>query len=120
MHSHIVVDSTDRERMGHVKSELQKLLSNADVQNAVFLILANKQDLADAIKLCTNEGHLYSAPDGTIYLQAEHVIKTAVDMHTFHPLKFDLETRNQYTFGNPDGLLEICRVLCRIVKRCFK
>ena len=49
MHSHIVVDSTDRERMGQVKNELQKLLSNADVQNAVFLILANKQDLADAM-----------------------------------------------------------------------
>ena len=35
--------------MGQVKNELQKLLSNADVQNAVFLILANKQALADAM-----------------------------------------------------------------------
>lgn len=45
----LVIDSTDRERLPQVKAEMIKLLVNVDLAKAVFLVLANKQDLADAM-----------------------------------------------------------------------
>ncbi|KAJ1477059.1 ADP-ribosylation factor family-domain-containing protein [Baffinella frigidus] len=45
----LVVDSTDRERMGSVKGELQRLIAQEELANAVVLVLANKQDLHDAM-----------------------------------------------------------------------
>jgi len=45
----LVIDSTDRDRLGQVNDELQKLLANVDLAKAVILVLANKQDLADAM-----------------------------------------------------------------------
>eukprot|EP01023_Acetabularia_acetabulum_P039438 TRINITY_DN37964_c0_g1_i1.p3 TRINITY_DN37964_c0_g1~~TRINITY_DN37964_c0_g1_i1.p3 ORF type:complete len:189 (-),score=9.20 TRINITY_DN37964_c0_g1_i1:633-1199(-) len=45
----IVIDSTDRARIGIVKSELFSLLKNHDLSKAAVLIFANKQDLKDAM-----------------------------------------------------------------------
>ena len=45
----LVIDSTDRGRLPQVKAEMIKLLVNVDLAKAVFLVLANKQDLADAM-----------------------------------------------------------------------
>lgn len=45
----VVVDSTDRARLGLAKSELFTLLANQDVAAAPILIFANKQDLKDAM-----------------------------------------------------------------------
>jgi signal recognition particle receptor subunit beta len=56
------VDSTDRQQELLSKMELFNLLINEDLKNAVFLIMANKQDLKDAMnesqiteKLCLTE-----------------------------------------------------------------
>lgn len=45
----MVVDSTDRARIAIVKDELFRLLQHDDLQQAVVLVFANKQDLKDAM-----------------------------------------------------------------------
>lgn len=45
----MVVDSTDRQRIGVSKEELFRLLSHEDLGHAVILVFANKQDLQDAM-----------------------------------------------------------------------
>lgn len=44
-----VVDSNDRERMQEAKDELYRLLKEDDLKRAALLVLANKQDLPDAM-----------------------------------------------------------------------
>ncbi|GJZ41212.1 ADP-ribosylation factor-like protein 5, partial [Tanacetum coccineum] len=44
-----VIDSTDRARISLMKDELFRLLPNEELQNAVLLVFANKQDLKDAM-----------------------------------------------------------------------
>lgn len=46
----MVVDSTDRARIATIKDELFRLLQHDDLQGAVVLVFANKQDLKDAMK----------------------------------------------------------------------
>ena len=57
-----VVDSIDRDRIDDAREELQKLVNNEFLKEAVVLVLANKQDLPGAmtvdeitekLKLCT-------------------------------------------------------------------
>lgn len=43
-----VVDSTDKERLEVAKQELWAMLKEADLANAVLLIIANKQDMKGA------------------------------------------------------------------------
>ncbi|XP_058212082.1 uncharacterized protein LOC131324223 [Rhododendron vialii] len=45
----VVIDSTDRARIGIMKDELFRLLPHEDLQNSVVLIFANKQDIKDAM-----------------------------------------------------------------------
>lgn len=44
-----VVDSNDRERIEEAKEELNKMLSEEELSNAVVLVFANKQDLPNAM-----------------------------------------------------------------------
>lgn len=44
-----VVDSNDRERVGEAQDELQKMLSEDELRDAVLLLFANKQDLPNAM-----------------------------------------------------------------------
>ena len=44
-----VVDSADRERIEEAKTELHKLLGEEQLANVVLLVLANKQDMPDAM-----------------------------------------------------------------------
>ena len=44
-----VVDSSDRDRMNDAREELQKMLGEPEMENAVLLVLANKQDLPNAM-----------------------------------------------------------------------
>eukprot|EP00442_Polarella_glacialis_P038707 CAMPEP_0115095268 /NCGR_PEP_ID=MMETSP0227-20121206/28888_1 /TAXON_ID=89957 /ORGANISM="Polarella glacialis, Strain CCMP 1383" /LENGTH=181 /DNA_ID=CAMNT_0002488501 /DNA_START=63 /DNA_END=608 /DNA_ORIENTATION=+ len=45
-----VVDSTDGDRMEEAREELTKMLSEQEMQDAVLLVFANKQDLPSALK----------------------------------------------------------------------
>jgi len=44
-----VVDSNDRERVGEAKEELNRMLNEDELRDAVLLIFANKQDLPNAM-----------------------------------------------------------------------
>lgn len=46
-----VVDSNDRERMGEVRDELWRSLAEEELKSALFLIMANKQDLPNAMSV---------------------------------------------------------------------
>ena len=45
------VDSTDRDRITEAAEELEKLLDNEDVKDSILLVLANKQDLPNAMSV---------------------------------------------------------------------
>jgi len=44
-----VVDSNDRDRVAQSKDELQKMLAEEELKDAVLLVFANKQDLPNAM-----------------------------------------------------------------------
>eukprot|EP00994_Dinema_validum_P003471 NODE_1794_length_840_cov_106.427307_g1414_i0.p1 GENE.NODE_1794_length_840_cov_106.427307_g1414_i0~~NODE_1794_length_840_cov_106.427307_g1414_i0.p1 ORF type:complete len:183 (-),score=46.55 NODE_1794_length_840_cov_106.427307_g1414_i0:159-707(-) len=44
-----VVDSNDKERSGAARDELQKMLAEDELRDAVLLVFANKQDLPNAM-----------------------------------------------------------------------
>ncbi|OMH80639.1 ADP-ribosylation factor 1 [Zancudomyces culisetae] len=44
-----VVDSNDRERIGEAKEELQQMLNEDELRDAILLVFANKQDLPNAM-----------------------------------------------------------------------
>ncbi|XP_014783760.1 ADP-ribosylation factor 4 [Octopus bimaculoides] len=46
-----VIDSNDRERMTEASDELQKMLSEDELKDAVLLVFANKQDLPNAMSV---------------------------------------------------------------------
>lgn len=56
-----VIDSSDRERLEESQNELTKLLSEKELKDAVLLILANKQDIAECetIESITDKFSLY-------------------------------------------------------------
>lgn len=47
----VVVDSTDRARVGIVKQELFNLLQHEHLSKSVVLVFANKQDLRDSMSV---------------------------------------------------------------------
>jgi len=44
-----VVDSNDRERVGEARDELQRMLNEDELRDALLLVFANKQDLPNAM-----------------------------------------------------------------------
>lgn len=44
-----VVDSNDRERIGEARDELNKMLQEDELRDAILLVFANKQDLPNAM-----------------------------------------------------------------------
>jgi ADP-ribosylation factor protein 1 len=49
-----VVDSNDRERVGEAKEELQRMLNEDELRDALLLVFANKQDLPVCYDLIRN------------------------------------------------------------------
>ncbi len=47
----LVVDSNDRERISESKDEFWRLLSEDELKSAPFLVMANKQDLPNAMSV---------------------------------------------------------------------
>lgn len=45
-----VVDSNDKNRLNEAATELQKMLAEEELKDACLLVLANKQDLPEALK----------------------------------------------------------------------
>jgi len=44
-----VVDSNDRERVSEAREELQRMLNEDELRDAILLVFANKQDLPNAM-----------------------------------------------------------------------
>eukprot|EP01107_Rhizomastix_libera_P008565 TRINITY_DN23844_c0_g1_i1.p1 TRINITY_DN23844_c0_g1~~TRINITY_DN23844_c0_g1_i1.p1 ORF type:complete len:180 (-),score=42.04 TRINITY_DN23844_c0_g1_i1:31-570(-) len=67
-----VVDSTDRERLALVKSELHKLLAHPALQRSILLIFANKQDVRGAMSATelTNVLALHTITDHDWHIQS--------------------------------------------------
>eukprot|EP01105_Mastigella_eilhardi_P003437 TRINITY_DN1439_c0_g1_i4.p1 TRINITY_DN1439_c0_g1~~TRINITY_DN1439_c0_g1_i4.p1 ORF type:complete len:180 (+),score=72.20 TRINITY_DN1439_c0_g1_i4:153-692(+) len=67
-----VVDSNDRERVGEAKEELQKMLSEDELRDAVLLVFANKQDLPQAMSVAevTDKLGLHNLRNRKWYMQA--------------------------------------------------
>ncbi|KAL3853206.1 hypothetical protein ACJMK2_016765 [Sinanodonta woodiana] len=67
-----VVDSNDRERIQEAREELNKMLQEDELRDAVLLVFANKQDLPNAMNAAelTEKLGLQSLRSRTWYIQA--------------------------------------------------
>ncbi|CAK6446777.1 unnamed protein product [Pipistrellus nathusii] len=72
-----VVDSTDQERMEEARQEMMRMMT--EMKDVVLLVLANKQDLPNAMDAAeiTDKLGLHSLHDRTWYLQATSAITGA-------------------------------------------
>lgn len=67
------VDSNDRERMEEARGDLERLLGEDEIRDAAILIMANKQDLPNAMKVqeITDSLNLHAIPPSRQwYIQA--------------------------------------------------
>jgi ADP-ribosylation factor 1/2 len=67
-----VVDSNDRDRMGEAREELQRMLNEDELRDALLLVFANKQDLPNAMNAAeiTEKLGLQSIRQRAWYIQA--------------------------------------------------
>ncbi|XP_053206469.1 ADP-ribosylation factor 1-like [Panonychus citri] len=67
-----VVDSNDRERIGEVREDLDRMLAEDELRDAILLIFANKQDLPNAMNAAeiTDKLGLHSLRSRNWYIQA--------------------------------------------------
>ena len=67
-----VVDSNDRERISEASEELQRMLREDELREAAVLVLANKQDLPNAMSVAevTDKLGLHSMRNRKWYIQA--------------------------------------------------
>ncbi|EKM80060.1 hypothetical protein AGABI1DRAFT_113290 [Agaricus bisporus var. burnettii JB137-S8] len=67
-----VVDSNDRERVSEAREELQRMLNEDELRDAVLLVYANKQDLPNAMNAAeiTDKLGLHGLRQRTWYIQA--------------------------------------------------
>ncbi|TVU25073.1 hypothetical protein EJB05_27552 [Eragrostis curvula] len=72
----VVIDSTDRARINIIKDELFRLLQHGDLESAVVLVFANKQDLKDAMSPAeiTDALSLHSIKNHDWHIQASCAI----------------------------------------------
>ncbi|PFX14468.1 ADP-ribosylation factor 4 [Stylophora pistillata] len=66
-----VVDSNDRERIAEANDELQKMLQEEELSDAILLVFANKQDLPNAYSISeiTDKLGLHSVKSRKWYVQ---------------------------------------------------
>ncbi|CAK5262986.1 unnamed protein product [Mycena citricolor] len=67
-----VVDSNDRERVSEAREELQRMLNEDELRDALLLVFANKQDLPNAMQASeiTDKLGLHGLRQRTWYIQA--------------------------------------------------
>merc|ERR1712168_1425040 len=67
-----VVDSNDRERVGEARDELNRMLAEDELRDAILLIFANKQDLPNAMNAAeiTDKLGLHNIRNRNWYIQA--------------------------------------------------
>ena len=67
-----VVDSNDRERISEAREELQRMLNEDELREALLLVFANKQDLPNAMNAAeiTDKLGLHGLKSRTWYIQS--------------------------------------------------
>ncbi|KAJ3339831.1 ADP-ribosylation factor [Gonapodya prolifera JEL478] len=67
-----VVDSNDRDRIGEARDELQRMLNEDELRDAILLVFANKQDLPNAMSAAeiTDKLGLHNLRQRNWYIQA--------------------------------------------------
>jgi len=67
-----VIDSNDRERIGEARQELERMLNEDELREAILLIFANKQDLPNSMTAAeiTDKLGLHSLRSRNWYIQA--------------------------------------------------
>ena len=72
-----VIDSNDRERIGEAREELNRMLNEDELREAVLLIFANKQDLPNAMNAAeiTDKLGLHSLRNRNWYIQVKALEK---------------------------------------------
>ena len=67
-----VVDSNDRDRIGEARDELQRMLNEDELRDALLLVFANKQDLPNSLNApeITDKLGLHSLRQRQWYIQA--------------------------------------------------
>lgn len=67
-----MVDSNDRERVSEAREELQRMLNEDELRDALLLVFANKQDLPNAMNAAeiTDKLGLHGLRQRTWYIQA--------------------------------------------------
>lgn len=67
-----VIDSNDRERINEAREELNRMLQEDELRDAVLLVFANKQDLPNAMNAAeiTEKLKLHSLRNRTWYIQS--------------------------------------------------
>ncbi|KAL2255124.1 hypothetical protein VTK26DRAFT_4067 [Humicola hyalothermophila] len=67
-----VVDSNDRDRVPEAREELQRMLNEDELRDALLLVFANKQDLPNAMTVAeiTDKLGLHSLRQRTWYIQS--------------------------------------------------
>ena len=67
-----VVDSNDRERIDECKHEIHRFLTEDELKDAMLLIMANKQDLPNAMSIAelTDKLNLHNIRERQWYIQA--------------------------------------------------
>ena len=66
------MDSNDRDRIGEARDELQRMLNEDELRDALLLVFANKQDLPNAMNAAeiTDKLGLQSLRQRNWYIQA--------------------------------------------------
>ena len=70
-----VVDSNDRERIAEARDELNRMLAEDELREAVVLVFANKQDLPQAMNPAeiTDKLGLHNMRNRNWYIQVSHI-----------------------------------------------
>jgi ADP-ribosylation factor protein 1 len=70
-----VVDSNDRERVSEAREELQRMLNEDELRDALLLVFANKQDLPNAMNAAeiTDKLGLHGLRQRTWYIQVGYL-----------------------------------------------
>ena len=71
-----VVDSNDRERVVEAREELQRMLNEDELRDALLLVFANKQDLPNAMNAAeiTDKLGLHGLKQRTWYIQVSRIV----------------------------------------------
>ena len=82
-----MVDSNDRERVSEAREELQRMLNEDELRDALLLVFANKQDLPNAMNAAeiTDKLGLHGLRQRTWYIQVSFYFESLLPRIDYSP-----------------------------------